>query len=79
MLSFCGYLFPEARVVVYRERVAEDFDRDCVVETGDALHEVGGRMVAEIGGEISDSQSPPTHSETLGETVGGFVEGDHLE
>ena len=82
MLRLGAYLFPEAGVVIDGERVAEDLDRDLVVEPGDALHEVGGGVVAEVRGQVADAQSYSSSSsagsQSLGECVGCFVECGHL-
>ena len=60
MFRLGGNLSSEASVVVGRKGVAKDLHVGPVVETGYTLHEVGGRVVAEIGGEIADSQSTAT-------------------
>ena len=52
------------------------------MEPGDALHEVGGGVVAEVRGQVADAQSysssPYARSQSLGECVGCFVECGHL-
>ena len=84
MLRLGAYLLPEAGVVVDGERVAEDLDRDLIVEPWDALHEVGGGVVAEVRGQVADAQSCSSsssssgRSQSLGERVGSFVECGHL-
>ena len=76
MLRLGGNLVSEACVVVDREGIAEDFDAGAVVETRNALHEVGGRVVAEIGGNVADSE--PTGKKILGEVEQRLVERCYL-
>ena len=48
------------------------------MEPWHTLHEVRGGVIAEVGGEVADSQSPTARGKTLGEGVGRFVESSNL-
>ena len=75
MLSLVGDLSTEAGAVIGGERVAENLHAAAVVEARDALHEVGGRVVAEVRGEVADAQAPTTGKEVVQILVGGLVPG----
>ena len=76
MLRLGGNLASEACVVVDREGIAEDLDAGAVVETRNALHEVGGWVVAEVGRNVADSE--PTGKKILGEVEQRLVERCYL-
>ena len=57
MLCLSGDLLAEVGAVVGAEAVAEHLHLVGAVEAGDALHQVGGRVVAEVGGDVADPQT----------------------
>ena len=50
----CNFL-TETGAIVGREGVAKDLYPALVVESRDALHEMGGRVVAEVRREVADA------------------------
>ena len=79
MLSLLTDLPPEGALVIWGERVAEDLHFRFVMKPGYGLHEVRGRVVAEIGRDIADSQPASTVEQALGISIRSDLQRSHLE
>ena len=73
MLGLVLNLPPEAGVVVGGKRVAEDLDLVMPVEARDTLHEVGGRVIAEVRGDKANPQTTSALDQTTRVLEGSLV------
>ena len=65
VLSLRGDLGSEVGAIVRTEGVAEDLYVCLVVQAGDALHQVGRGVVAEVRADVAHPQTTATHLQVL--------------
>jgi hypothetical protein len=57
VFRFSCYLASEVSTIITAEGVAEDLDLVLVMHTRNALHQMGGWMIAKVGAHITNSQA----------------------